>query len=152
MPAFAAGNGNFAHIAGELQIRSALGTAEILILLPVLEAVCSLGGIAAHIGGLLKVKLVFSRTLLYIAGEYAEKCPHIHCKAKIAENAEASYDSYDIYRKAGPHLYAGKLVSAISAHHEAAEAVFDFLPHIEQSLSFCTCIISSIYQLIMNLN
>ena len=96
MPAFAAGHGDFAYVAGQLQIGSALGAAEIFIFLPVFEAVHCLSSAAAHIGGLFKIQPVLGGALFNVAGEHSEKCPDIQRKAQIAQQADTGDYSEDV--------------------------------------------------------
>jgi len=129
VPALAAGNGHFAHIAGKLQPAFALGAAEVQVFLAVLEAVLCLLQSLANIAGNGKEFLVFGIALINVAGEQAIKSPYIHRQTEIAEEAEAGQYSQHIESEARPDLYTGELVSAVPACHKASECVLDLLPH-----------------------
>ena len=150
MPALAAGDGHFTNFAGKLQPAFALGAAEVQIFLAVLEAVLRLIYVLTKIAGEREELLVFGIAPGDIFGEQAVERPDIKRQTDIAEQTPSGEDGDDIHCKAGPYLYAGKLVAAVSAGHEPAETFLDLLPHEDASLSFCALMISCEYQLFMN--
>lgn len=63
MAAFAAGNRNFANLAGQAQPGFAFGTTEVAILLRILQSYKKLAEIRFEVGTNIQVFLIFCRTL-----------------------------------------------------------------------------------------